>query len=267
MHEEIEFCLKVHKSVKKDLRSSPIILSKPDVEMLHTLHLPRKDSTRTRLSPEGWFRDAFSRMLTTSYKVAADLSPPVDDRELDLRQEWFAGGDHKLLMRMLSEGRVPYAWRERNDPESPITTTRAYKTARERGYSVPEKYLAGQVVSFSEREAFYAAHMIARGHFREIDPYRNHIEGDDYRTRTHLGEEPSYKDQFSSFRSSLCQLTGQFIVPDPLKEWKTPYLLDQLWLVLYPNRKVRLIGLEVDGEVHLEPEKRAKDRERCDVGG
>ena len=60
--------------------------------------------------------------------------------------------------------------------------------------------------------------------------------------------------------SLLCQLTGQFIVPDPLEEWKAPYLLDQLWIMLYPNRKVRLIGLEVDGEVHLEPEQRAKDK-------
>src|SRR5215217_5632476 len=219
--EEIEYSLKVHKTVKEELKSSPIILSTPNREQLHPLHLPDKDRTRNRLSPEEWHNEAFIRVMQAGYKVAADLSPPVDDRELALREEWFEGGDHKLLMRMLSEGRVPYAWRERNDPEGPITTTRAYKTARERGYSVPEKYLAGQVVSFSEREAFYAAHMIARGHFREIDPYRNHIEGDDYRTRTHLGEEPSYKDQFSSFRSSLCQLTGQFIVPDPLKEWKT----------------------------------------------
>jgi hypothetical protein len=39
-------------------------------------------------------------------------------------------------------------------------------------------------------------------------------------------------------------------------------LLDQLWIMLYPNRKVILVGLEVDGEVHLEPEQRAKDRRR-----
>jgi hypothetical protein len=94
--------------------------------------------------------------------------------------------------------------------------------------------------------------MIARGHILELYPYRTHIEG----------EDPSYVDQYESFRSSLCQLTGQFIVPDPLEEWKAPYLLDQLWIMLYPNRKVRLIGLEVDGEVHLEPEQRDKDRKR-----
>jgi hypothetical protein len=260
--EEIEYCLKVHKSVKEELKSSPIILSTPKVEMLHPLQLPDKGSTRTKLSPEEWRNEVFIRTLMTRHKLAADLVPPVDDRELDLRKEWFEGGDHKLLMRMLSEGRVPYAWRERNHPESPITTTRANKTARERGYSVPEKYLAVQEVSFAEREAFYAAHMIARRHFREIDPYMNYIEGDDYRKRTHLGEESSYKDQYVSFRSSLCQLTGQFIVPDPLEEWKSPYLLDQLWIMLYPNRKVRLVVLEVDGEVHLEPEQRARDRRR-----
>jgi len=95
--------------------------------------------------------------------------------------------------------------------------------------------------------------MITRGHIRELVPYRKYREGD---------EDPSYKDLFISFKSSLCQLTGQFIVPDPLEEWKAPYLLDQLWIMLYPDRKVRLIGLEVDGEVHLEPEQRARDRRR-----
>jgi hypothetical protein len=171
---------------------------------------------------------------------------------LDLRKEWFEGGDHGLLMSMLSEGRVPYAWHEQNNPESPITTTRAYRTARERGYSVPEKFLTNREVSFSEREAFYAGYMIARGHFRELNPYLHDMEDAD----------PSYEDRYVSFRSSFCQLTGQFIVPDPLEEWKAPYLLDQLWIMLYPNRKVRLVGLEVDGEVHLEPEKRANDRRR-----
>src|SRR5215217_9699423 len=155
-------------------------------------------------------------------------------------------------MRMLSEGRVPYAWPEQNSPENPMTTTRAYKTARGRGYSVPQKFLTNREVSFTEREAFYAGHMIARGHFRELNPYLTDTEG----------EDPSYEDRCVSFRSSLCQLTGQFIVPDPLEEWKAPYLLDQLWIMLYPDRKVRLIGLEVDGEVHLEPEQRAKDKKR-----
>jgi hypothetical protein len=254
---EIESGLRVHKSVKKELKSSPIILSTPNVEMLHPLHLPNKGSTRTQLSAEQWRNVAFIRTLKTGYKVAADLVPPFDDRELDLSKEWFEGGDHRLLMSMLSQGRVPYAWAERNYPESPITTARAYKTARARGYSVPDRFFTNREVSFSEREAFYAGHMIARGHFREINPYRNSIEG----------EDPSYEDQYRSFRSSLCQLTGQFVVPDPLKEWKAPYLLDQLWIMLYPNRKVRLIGLEVDGEVHLEPKQRDKDRERCKVGG
>src|SRR5215210_20725 len=174
--EEIEFSLKVHKSVKEELKSSPIILSTPTVEMLHPLHLPNKGSTRTRLSPEEWRNDIFIRVLQAGYKVAADLSPPVDDRELALREEWFEGGDHELLMQMLSEGRVPYAWRERNIPESPMTTTRAYKTARVRGYSVPPKFLNNQEVSCTEREAFYAGHMIARGHFRELNPYLNNRE-------------------------------------------------------------------------------------------
>jgi len=256
---EIEHDSRVHKSVKKELRSSPIILSTPNVEMLHPLHLPNGEFTRTRFSPEQWLNHDIMRFFRTSHKVAADLVLPADDREIDLRGEWHEGGDHKLLMRMLSEGRVPYGWPELNSPYSPITTTRAYKTARARGYSVPPKFLTNREVSFSEREAFYAGNMIARGHFREIGPYK---ENDNLREISYLGDKPSYEDRFDSFMSSLCQLTGQFIVPDPLKEWKAPYLLDQLWIVLYPNRKVRLIGLEVDGEVHLEPEQRDKDRQR-----
>ncbi len=234
------------------------------MEMLHTLHLPQEDSTRTRLSPEEWINASLMRALYSSNKVAADLSPPLDDRELDLKAEWFEGGDHKLLVRMLSEGRVPYAWRERSGSANPTTTTQAYATARARDYSVPERFFTNREVSYSEQEAFYAADMIARGHLLELYPY---MEGDNNRLITSLGEVPSYEDRFYSFRSSLCQLTGQFIVPDPLEAWKAPYLLDQLWVMLYPDRKVRLIGLEVDGQVHLEPERRAKDRERCNVGG
>jgi hypothetical protein len=256
---QIESSVKVHKSVKKELKSSPIILSTPNVEMLHSLHLPQEGSTRTRLSPERWINASLMRALYSSNKVAADLTPPPDDRELELRAEWFEGGDHKLLMRMLSEGRVPYAWRERSGSANPTTTTQAYATARARDYSVPERFFTNRGVSYSEREAFYAADMIARGHLLELYP---RMEGDSNRLITSLGEEPSYEDRLYSFRSTLCQLTGQFIVPDPLEEWKAPYLLDQLWIMLYPDRKVRLIGLEVDGEVHLKPENRAKDRER-----
>jgi hypothetical protein len=90
--EEIEFSIKVHNSVKEELKSSPIILSTPNVEILHQLHLPNKGSTRTRLSPEEWRNDIFIRVLQAGYKVAADLSPPVDDRELALREEWYEGG-------------------------------------------------------------------------------------------------------------------------------------------------------------------------------
>ena len=81
--EKIEMCLKVHKSVKRELKSSPLILSTPKVEMLHPLHLPNKGSTRTRLSPEEWRNDIFIRVLQAGYKVAADLSPPALDWFVD----------------------------------------------------------------------------------------------------------------------------------------------------------------------------------------
>jgi hypothetical protein len=84
--EEIEFSLKVHRSVKEELKSSPIILSTPNREQLHPLHLPNKGSTRTQLSAERWRNAAIMRTFSTAHMVAADLVPPVDDRELDLRR-------------------------------------------------------------------------------------------------------------------------------------------------------------------------------------
>jgi Protein of unknown function (DUF559) len=99
-------------------------------------------------------------------------------------------------------------------------------------------------VSHSERDAFHAAFSLATGYF---DPYWS-------RTLD--------REALASFRASLCQLTGQFIVPDPLEEWKSPYLVDQLWITVSPDRKVRLIVLEIDGEVHLDPEQQKRDKQR-----
>lgn len=187
---------------------------------------------------------------TTSYKYAFALMPPADDRELELRYSWSSGGDHHLLMRMLEEGRVPLAWREANTPFSPMSISQAYQVAKSRGYSVPSRFLTDHAaVSFTEREAFQAAHSIVRG-----DP------PSPYWSRAL--DQGAFEEAFRHFKASVCQLTGQFIVPDPLEDWKAPYLLDQLWIVLYPNRRIRLIALEIDGEGHLGSQNRERDKKR-----
>jgi hypothetical protein len=243
MMDEIEHATNVHKSVK-ERRDSPVVLTAtPPVEMLHTLELPKGDVSRTTPGVN-WTGSAFIEYMEAHHKFAAHLVPPIDDRALDLRRDWYEGGDHYLLMRMLAEGRVPIAWQERSGPDNPKPIWWAYEIAKERGYSVPDKFLTKKEVSFTEREAFHAAHMIARGHF---DPYwTGNLD----------------REALGFFKAALCQLTGQFVIPDPLEDWKAPYLADQLWIAVYPNRKTRLIVLEVDGEVHLKPEKQERDKKR-----
>jgi hypothetical protein len=242
--DEIEHATKVHKSIKEELRTSPVILmARSNMEVLHTLELPKRGSSRTTPGVN-WTGVAFIDYMKISHKFASLLVPPIDDRAVELRGDWYEGGDHSLLMRMLAEGRVPVAWPERSGPDNPQTISRAYEIAKKRGYSVPSKFLRKTEVSFSEQGAFHAAHIIARGHF---DPYwANNLD----------------REALGYFKTALCQLTGQFIVPDPLEEWKAPYLVDQLWIAVYPNRKTRLIVLEVDGEVHLKPENQERAKKR-----
>src|SRR5215211_6944538 len=243
--DEIEHATNVHKSVKGALRDSPVVLAAtPNFEMLHTLELPKGDVSRTTPGVN-WTGSAFNEYMQASHKFAARMVPPIDDRAVELRTDWYEGGDHHLLMRMLAEGRVPIAWLERSGPDNPKRKLWAYEIAKERGYSVPDKFLTKEEVTFTEREAFHAAHMIARGHF---DPYWT---------------DNLDREALSFFKAVLCQLTGQFVIPDPLEEeWKAPYLVDQLWIAVYPDRKTRLIVLEVDGEGHLKPEQRERDKKR-----
>lgn len=239
----IEKARNCHKSIRPELWNSKIVLSKPRTEILHRLEFPNigKSSSPQDTS----VRFALHKAL--SGKRGEKMMPPIpDDIELSFRDKWYAGGDHVLLMEMIDAGRLPLAWREYWTPDDPPQHQHALRIAKERGYQVPHKFLAqDSQQSYSEKESFHAAYTFVSGQpagfwgnaFREVPEIR-------------------------SWSKDLCQLTGQFIVPDPLEETKTPYFLDQLWILLLPDRRIRLIGLEIDGEIHLEPERSEKDRRR-----
>lgn len=184
------------------------------------------------------------RVVTTSHKHAFAFTPSSDDLELVQRQRWTRGADHHLLMELISLGRLPLAWPDAGGPDKAPHLSEAMRTARWLGYNVPEDFITNSSEpSYSEREAFHAAHMIARGHFNAFNS------GDGI-------------SDLQGFRRSLCQLTGQFIVPDPLQPNKTPYFLDQLWVIANPDQTVRLIAIEIDGEVHLPEEEQLKSHKR-----
>jgi hypothetical protein len=185
-----------------------------------------------------------------SPKTGERLVPPIpDDLELKLRKKWYGGGDHNLLMEMLSQGRLPLGWREYWTPDDPPNLDIALEQAKARGFSVPEKFLSEKSdSSYSEKEAFLAAYGFVSG---QRDFYSSSV------------LEDGLRQKIFGWRRNLCQLTGQFIVPDPLATNKTPYFLDQLWILLLPEeRRVRLIALEIDGEQHLETERAQKDHRR-----
>lgn len=133
---------------------------------------------------------------------------------------------------------------------NPPTHIDALRRADEIGYRVPKSYLKGTDVSYGEKEAYYAAWMMA-----SLNWYPG-----DLLTRSYWEE----------WRNSVYQkikfFTAQFIVPQfsSLEQYKyTPYIIDQLWIVRESDSTVRLIGLEIDGEHHLETdEQKERDNQR-----
>lgn len=232
-----------HKSVRSDLLDSKIILSKPRTEILHRLELPKIGSFAA--APDVSVRFALHKAL--SAKRGEKMMPPIpDDIEIAFRDKWYAGGDHILLMEMIDAGRLPLAWREYWTPDDPPQFQHALRIAKERGYQIPQKFLdAESEQSYSEKESFHAAYTFVSG-----------------QPAGFWGSAFWNVPEIRSWTKDLCQLTGQFIIPDPLEKTKTPYFLDQLWILLLPDRRIRLIGLEIDGEIHLEPERVEKDRRR-----
>jgi hypothetical protein len=159
--------------------------------------------------------------------------------------KWFDFAHHNLLFDMMAKGILPVFWPEGSNPNEPRPVDQVLKKAKLYGYAVPEKFLQESSLSYSEIEAFHAASMMVRTHHRQ----------------SYWNNEICIED-IEIFRNCFCQLTGQFIVPDPFEKNKTPYVLDQLWIAYYPELGVRLIGLEIDGEVHLTEEAKIKTKKR-----
>ncbi len=232
-----------HKSVRPELWNSKIILSKPRTEILHRLELPK--TGKFSATQDTSVRFALHKAL--SGKRGEEMMPPIpDDIEMSFRNKWYSGGDHVMLMQMIDAGRLPLAWREYWTPDDPPQYQHALEIAKERGYQVPHKFLAEESQqSYSEKESFHAAYTFVSG-----------------QPAGFWGRAFWDVPDIRKWTMDLCQLTGQFIIPDPLEKTKTPYFLDQLWILLLPNRRIRLIGLEIDGENHLEADRVERDGRR-----
>lgn len=248
--DEIEQARKAHVSVPEQLKTSPIVLRQPETQILHAIS---PESTFGGI-PEDWSTDDIGAMLfhkALSGKRLAEKNLIPDKTEMEFKEKWFDGGDHDLLKEIMKAGRVPLAWSESWSPSNPRTLQQALSVAKNRGYSVPEKFLENSnKVSYSESEAFYAAYMLVSGNFLG------------WRDDANIGDRWEVISRWNTQRSSVCQLTSQFIVPDPLDNNKTPYFLDQLWIYATSEQQVRLIGLEIDGEVHLDEQSQKRSIKR-----
>jgi hypothetical protein len=214
--DQIERARHAHKSVPPALRSTPVLLG--DLPLMQRRPLPQLQQSEYVGGPEAW-----------------------EQR----RHAWYQGGDHFLLMSLLEQGIIPEGWPEYSTPDHPPSYVQALQLAKDRGYHVPASYLEPRDVSYSEHEAWTAAHILVRGHFQHWNE---------------LGNWNAYMH----CTDLVHQLTGQFVVPDPIAPRKVPYVLDQLWIVGYPDNTFRLIGLEIDGEPHLRSEE-ATRRSRRDA--
>jgi hypothetical protein len=249
--DEIEKAKKAHASIPESLKDFPVVLRKPDTQIIHTI----SSNSVFGGIPENWSTQDIELVLLNwrvlSGKQLAESTPLPDKTEIEFRQRWFNGGDHDLLKEIMSAGRVPLAWQESWSPNKPRTLQDALLVAKSSGYSVPDKFLAeSKNTSYSEAEAFYAAYMLVSGNFMG------------WHEDSSIGDRWDVASRWNNRRSYICQLTGQFIVPDPLDDSKTPYFLDQLWIYATSDNQVRLIGLEIDGEIHLDEQVRKRDMRR-----
>ena len=122
------------------------------------------------------------------------------------------------------------------------TCINALEVAKNRGYYVPEEYLSqNNYISYSEFLAYRAAYDLILNYSLNL----------------------GYNILRANWKEKLMFFTGQFIIPDPLNKNKTPYIIDQLWVIRTSKTQVRLIGLEIDGEHHFQSEENIlRDRER-----
>ena len=232
---EIEKAYRAHNSVGDELKFSRIILSHSRDKIFHEV--------------QSAFRENEKEEFLVSNIPLNNISNKKRESLVELENEWSKGGDHFLLKKILSENLIPTKWYNEKNISNLPTLKYSLELAKSRGYNVPIEYIQNAKLSYSEKEALYAAYMITRGECNFLrDDFLNKVR------------------QFSRYQ--LCTITGEFIVPDPLDDSKVPYFIDQLWIVSEPNnnikdgksKRVRFICLEIDGEPHLyeDPERQKK---------
>lgn len=106
------------------------------------------------------------------------------------------------------------------------------------------EWILVSIAFFSEIQPFYAALLLIRGH--ELPWHSEHKH-----------------ELWRELRSKICYLGVQFIVPHPeLGKSITPYLLDQLWIIKNNDNEFRTVVLEIDGESHLDVQRKKQDTTR-----
>jgi hypothetical protein len=160
----------------------------------------------------------------------------IEKQDADL---WIQGGEHHLLMKLISKGIVPEG--KLDGPEYPPSHHDAQRIAAERGYRVPSDFYNQARGHSSEDEAWYALQEMLRGS-----------------PGVWKGDAPSslHREIFAD----VAQIRAQFIVPRP-SHGGPPYVINQLWIVRAGDNRVRLVCLEIDGEAHIH-ESRAKAEAR-----
>ncbi len=169
--------------------------------------------------------------------LGQETSDKVTERDAEA---WLQCGEHRLLMKLIANGVIPEGRLDgRTQPHSHHF---AFRIAAERGYDVPPHFYDTPRSYNTEEEAWYAL--------------QNMLSGSPgiWKWTASFG----HREMFSS----VAQVRAQFIVPDAFYDDKTPYIVDQLWIVRVGSRKVRLICLEIDGPGHLrEDRQKAKARD------
>ena len=158
------------------------------------------------------------------------------------------GGEHFYFQSDLALGEQTRSFSGIFTPyslENMPSDTDALILAKEMGYQVNDEFIEKmKLPSYSEIQAFYAALSIIRG--QELPWYS------EYKHRL-----------WQELKSKICYLGVQFIVPHPDRGKSiTPYVLDQLWVVKNNHNEFRTIVLEIDGELHLDTQRKERDHQR-----
>lgn len=239
--ELVEQSCRIHKSLHAELKRRPPILSSDTIEHLHKV-LPRRRGALLEGHPE--FRGVvFAKMF--SGKKSEALNGALDEIESRYRKQWADGGDHFLLKEILEHGLVPTSsWQQQMQSSSePPELKNVYEVVKRRGYEVPDSC---KKVPHGEAELFFAAMYMA------IECRYNY---------PRWGRDDVLDQQL--WRNEISSITGQFVIPDPLVDWKKwPYVADQLWIINDGSRTARLVVIEIDGAVHLDAAKKENDKRR-----